>query len=137
MHGPIGAIELFHGYTYSGHPLACAAALATLDTYAEEALFGCADRKGQAWEDALHSLRGLPNVIDIGNVGMIGGIELAARSGAPGARGYEVFSRCFHDLDLMVRETGDIIALSPPLIIERDHMASIVSRLADAIRATA
>ena len=137
MHGPAGAIELFHGYTYSGHPLAAAAALATLDTYAEESLFLRAEQLGQVWEDALHGLRGLPHVIDIRNVGMIGGIELAARPEAPGARAYEVFSRCFHELDLLVRVTGDIIALSPPLIIETDQVASIVSRLADAIRATA
>jgi beta-alanine--pyruvate transaminase len=136
MHGPEGAIELFHGYTYSGHPLAAAAGLATLDTYAEEGLFGRALELGQAWEDALHGLRGLPNVIDIRNFGLIGGIELAPRPGAPGARAFEVFTRCFHDHDLLVRVTGDIIALSPPLILGRDHMDAIVGRLAEAIAET-
>jgi beta-alanine--pyruvate transaminase len=136
MHGPAGAIELFHGYTYSGHPLAAAAGLATLDTYAEEGLFARALQLEPAWEEALHGLRGLPNVIDIRNIGLIGGVELAPRAGAPGTRGYEVFTRCFHDKDLLVRVTGDIIALSPPLILERDHMAAIVGRLAEAIRET-
>jgi beta-alanine--pyruvate transaminase len=136
MHGPAGAIELFHGYTYSGHPLAAAAGLATLDTYAEEGLFARALQLEPAWEEALHGLRGLPNVIDIRNIGLIGGVELAPRAGAPGTRGYEVFTRCFHDKDLLVRVTGDIIALSPPLILERDHMAAIVGRLAQAIRET-
>ncbi len=137
MHGPAGVIELFHGYTYSGHPVACAAALATLDTYAEESLFERALELGDDWQEALHGLRGLPNVIDIRNLGLIGGIELAARPGAPGARAYEVFTRCFHDKGLLIRVTGDIIALSPPLIIERDHMATIVGRLAEAISETA
>ena len=136
MHGPAGMIELFHGYTYSGHPVACAAAIATLDTYREEGLFQRAIELGQAWEDALHGLRGLPNVIDIRNFGLIGGIELKPRDNAPGARAYEVFTRCFHDHDLMVRVTGDIIAMSPPLILDRDHIGRIVERLAAAIQAT-
>ncbi len=136
MHGPAGMIELFHGYTYSGHPVACAAAIATLDTYREEGLFQRAIELGQAWEDALHGLRGLPNVIDIRNFGLIGGIELKPRDNAPGARAYEVFTRCFHDHDLMVRVTGDIIAMSPPLILDRGHIGRIVERLAAAIQAT-
>src|SRR3546814_9887147 len=93
MHGPQGAIELFHGYTYSGHPLACAAALAALDVYAEENLFDKAISLGEYWENALPSLKGLPNVIDIRNFGLIGAIELAPRDSAPGTRGYEVFTR--------------------------------------------
>ncbi len=135
MQGPPGAIELFHGYTYSGHPLAAAAALATLDTYAEEGLFERAIEHGGYWEQALHSLRGLEHVIDIRNYGLIGGIELAPRPGAPGARAYEVFTRCFHDQNLLIRVTGDIIALSPPLIIERSHIDRIVETLQDVIRA--
>jgi beta-alanine--pyruvate transaminase len=137
MQGPEAAIDLFHGYTYSGHPLACAAALAALDTYEEEKLFEKAISLGPVWEDALHELRGLPNVIDIRNFGLVGAVELSAREGAPGARGFEVFTRCFHDHDLMVRVTGDVIALSPPLILEHSHIEAIVSRLAKAIRATA
>ena len=137
MHGPEGGIELFHGYTYSGHPVACAAALATLDIYAEEKLFDQAIELGQYWEDALHSLKDLPNVIDIRNFGLIGAVELSSRPGAIGARAYEVFTRCFHDKDLLIRTTGDVIALSPPLIIQRPHIDSLFQRLAEAIRETA
>ena len=137
MQGPDGAIELFHGYTYSGHPVACAAALATLDTYAQDGLFEQAKTLGPAWEAALHSLRGLPNVIDIRNYGLVGAVELAPRAGAPGARGYDVFARCFHEQALMVRVTGDTIALSPPLILEQAHIGEIVEKLGAAIRATA
>ncbi len=137
MHGPEGAIELFHGYTYSGHPVACAAALATLDIYAEENLFDKAIDLGQYWEDALHALKELPNVIDIRNFGLIGAVELASRPGAVGARAYEVFTRCFHDKDLLIRTTGDVIALSPPLIIQRPHIDALFQRLAEAIRETA
>jgi beta-alanine--pyruvate transaminase len=137
MQGPESAIDLFHGYTYSGHPLACAAALAALDTYEEEKLFDKALALGPTWEDALHGLRELPNVVDIRNFGLVGAIELAPREGAPGARAFEVFTRCFHEQDLTVRVTGDVIALSPPLILQTGHIEAIVSRLARAIRATA
>jgi beta-alanine--pyruvate transaminase len=136
MQGPEAAIDLFHGYTYSGHPLSCAAALAALDTYEEEGLFEKAASLGPAWEDALHELRGLPNVIDIRNFGVVGAVELAPRPGAPGARGYEAFTRCFHVHDLLVRVTGDIIAVAPPLILGPAHIGAIASRLAEAIRAT-
>ncbi|PZO07539.1 MAG: aspartate aminotransferase family protein [Lysobacteraceae bacterium] len=137
MHGPAGAIELFHGYTYSGHPLACAAALATLDTYRDENLFEKAIELGQYWEDAIHALKGLPNVIDIRNFGLIGAVELAPREGAPGARGYDAFNHAFHEQNLMVRCTGDVLALSPPLILQKDHIDLIFDRLAATIRATA
>jgi beta-alanine--pyruvate transaminase len=137
MQGPAGAIELFHGYTYSGHPLACAAALATLDVYGEENLFDAAIALGEAWEDAIHGLRGLPNVVDIRNFGLVGAVELAPREGAPGSRGFEVFQRAFHEHDLLVRCTGDVIALSPPLILDRTHIGRIFERLAATIRATA
>lgn len=136
-HGPDGAIDLFHGYTYSGHPLACAAALATLDTYAEENLFDRAIDLGPYWEDAIHSLRGLPNVVDIRNFGLVGAIELSPRPGAPGARAYEVFTRAFHEGNLLTRVTGDVIALSPPLIVERQHIDQIFGILSDIIRTTA
>jgi beta-alanine--pyruvate transaminase len=137
MHGPEGAIELFHGYTYSGHPLACAAAIATLDVYAEENLFNKAIELGQYWEDSIHKLKGLPNVVDIRNFGLIGAIELAPRSNAVGARAFDVFNKCFHDKNLLIRTTGDIIALSPPLILQKSHIDEIFSRLADAIKETA
>jgi len=137
MHGPEGVIELFHGYTYSGHPVACAAALATLDIYQEEKLFDRAIELGQYWEDAIHALKGLPNVIDIRNFGLIGAIELSSRPGAVGARAYEVFTRCFHDKDVLIRTTGDVIALSPPLIIEKSHIDQLFERIAEAMRETA
>ncbi|WP_161525172.1 aspartate aminotransferase family protein [Xanthomonas albilineans] len=135
-HGPAAAIDLFHGYTYSGHPLACAAALATLETYAEENLFDKAIELGAAWEQAIHALRGLPHVIDIRNFGLIGAIELAPREGAPGARAYDIFERCFHEGDLLIRVNGDTIALSPPLIVERAHIERMFSVLAEMIRNT-
>jgi beta-alanine--pyruvate transaminase len=91
MQAPPQAIELFHGYTYSGHPLACAAALATLEVYAEERLFERAIELGEYWQERLHALQGLPNVIDIRNFGLVGAVELAPRRDAPGSRGYEVF----------------------------------------------
>ncbi len=137
MSGPDNAIDMFHGYTYSGHPLACAAALATLDTYEEENLFDKALSLGDYWQEALHSLKGLPNVIDIRNFGLVGAIELAPRPGAPGTRAYDVFARAFHEGHLLTRVTGDVIALSPPLIVEKDHIDRIVNVLADTIRATA
>ena len=137
MNGPDGAIELFHGYTYSGHPVACAAAIATLDIYAEENLFDKAIELGPYWEDAIHALKGLPNVVDIRNFGLIGAIELAPRPDAPGTRGYDVFNKCFHEKDLLIRVTGDVIALSPPLILDKSHIDQIFGRIAEAIRETA
>ena len=137
MLGPEGMIDLFHGYTYSGHPLACAAALATLDTYAEENLFEKAIELGPYWEEKIHELRDLPNVVDVRNFGLIGAIELAPRDGVAGARGYDAFTRCFHEKDLLVRTTGDVIALSPPLILDRGHVDQIFGRVAEAIRETA
>ncbi len=137
MQGPEAAIELFHGYTYSGHPLACAAAIATLDVYAEENLFNKAIELGGYWEDAIHSLKGLPNVIDIRNFGLIGAIELSPRANAVGSRAFDVFNKCFHEKDLLIRTTGDTIALSPPLILDKTHIDEIFNRLADAIKETA
>jgi len=136
MHGPENAIELFHGYTYSGHPVAAAAALAALDVYRDEGLFERALTHEAAWADALHGLRGLPHVVDIRGIGLVGAIELASRPGAPGARAYEVFTRAFHQHDLLIRVTGDTIALSPPLVIEPAQIERIFSTLADIIRAT-
>jgi beta-alanine--pyruvate transaminase len=136
MNGPAGAIELFHGYTYSAHVLACAAALATLDTYEEEGIFAHAGEMSPYFEDAVHSLKGLPHVIDIRNLGMVAGVELASRPGAVGARAYDVFTACFQ-AGLLVRVTGDIIALSPPLIAERAHVDEIVGVLGDVIKAVA
>ena len=136
MQGPENAIELFHGYTYSAHPVACAAALATLDVYTKEGLLTRAASLAPEWESAVHSLRGLPHVIDVRNYGLIGAVELEPRQGKPGARAFEVFLKCF-ERGVMVRQTGDIIALSPPLIIEPKHVARIVETLAAVIRESA
>jgi beta-alanine--pyruvate transaminase len=136
MQGPENAIELFHGYTYSAHPAACAAALATLDIYAKEGLLTRAATLSPQWEDAVHSLRGVPNVIDVRNYGLIAGIELEPRAGKPGARAFEVFLKCF-ERGVMVRQTGDVIALSPPLIIEPKQIAQIIETLTGVIRETA
>lgn len=127
-------IELFHGYTYSGHPVACAAALATLDLYQREGLFDRAGELGDYWADAAHSLRGLPHVIDVRTIGLVAGIEFAPRPGAPTKRAMELFHACF-DAGLLVRATGDIIALSPPLILERTHIDQMFGMLAEQIRA--
>ncbi|HEU0199272.1 MAG TPA: aspartate aminotransferase family protein [Burkholderiaceae bacterium] len=122
---PEGQIEFLHGYTYSGHPLAAAAAVATQKLYAEEKLFDRAREMAPHFEAALHSLKGARHVIDIRNLGLVGGIELEPRAGAPGKRAYDAFVRCF-EAGVLVRYTGDIIALSPPLIIERGQIERIV-----------
>ncbi len=127
--GPDHAIELFHGFTYSGHPVATAAALAALDTYREERLFENAAELAPHFEEAVHSLRDCPNVIDIRNLGLMAAVELSPREGAPGARGYEAMVRAFFDHDMMIRITGDTIALSPPLIAGRADVDEMVGRL--------
>jgi len=132
MNGPEHLIEFFHGYTYSGHPLACAAALATLDTYAEEGLLTRGREMAGFFEEAVHTLGGLPNVIDVRNLGLVGGIELAPIAGEPGKRAFQVFLDCWEH-GVLVRNTGDTIALSPPLIIEKQHIEHIVGTLAGAI----
>jgi len=129
MQGSENVIELFHGYTYSGHPLACAAALATLDIYAEEGLFDRARDLSGYWEAAMHSLKGQPHVIDIRNLGLVAGIELEPIAGKPGARAFDLFVRCYEQ-GLLTRTTGDIIALSPPLIIEKHQIDQIVETIA-------
>ena len=131
-----GGIELFHGYTYSGHPLAAAAGLATLELYAHEGLFDRAASLESYWADGVHALRGRPNVIDLRNIGLVGAIELEPRPGAPGARGFEAFLKCF-EMGVLVRSTADTIALSPPLIVERPEIDRIFEVLADALRAVA
>jgi beta-alanine--pyruvate transaminase len=131
MQGPSGGIEFFHGYTYSGHPLAAAAGLATLDLYQGEGLFERARMHAPHWEQAIHGMQGLPHIIDIRNIGLMGAIELEPRADAPGARGAEAFARAW-DAGLLIRVTGDIIALSPPLIIgakEIDRIFSILGRV--------
>jgi beta-alanine--pyruvate transaminase len=125
---PAGQIEFLHGYTYSGHPLACAAVVATQKLYADEKLFERARAMEPVFEAALHSLRGARHVIDIRNLGLVGGIELEPRAGAPGARALEAHIKCF-EAGALVRFTGDIIALSPPLIIEKDHIERLIETI--------
>jgi beta-alanine--pyruvate transaminase len=129
-------IDFFHGYTYSGHPVACAAALATLNIYEREGLLTRAGELNAYWEQAAHSLRGLPNVVDIRNLGLVAGIELEAIPGKVGARGYEVFVKCF-ETGLLVRGAGDTIALSPPLIISKPQIDQLFGLFTDAVRAAA
>lgn len=133
MSGAENAIELFHGYTYSGHPVACAASLATLDIYEQEGLFQRSQELSGYWEEAVHSLKGLPHVIDIRNLGLVAGIELAAIPGKVGARGFDCFLRCY-EKGLLIRTTGDIIALSPPLIIEKHHIDQMIEMLTDILK---
>ena len=133
MDGPENMIELFHGYTYSGNPVAAAAGLATLDTYREEGLLERGSELAAYWEDAAHSLRGLPHVIDIRNLGLIAGIELQPIEGRPTARAFEAFLRAY-DRGILIRTTGDIIALSPPLIISKDQIDQLFGTLADVLR---
>jgi beta-alanine--pyruvate transaminase len=133
MNGPEHLIEFFHGYTYSAHPLACAAALATLETYADDGLLTRAQQLQGHFADALHSLKGLPNVIDIRNIGLVGGIELAPLPGEPAKRAFNVFLDCWEQ-GVLVRTTGDTVALSPPLIIDKPQIDRLVDAVGGAIK---
>ena len=136
MTGPEHAIELFHGYTYSGHPLACAAGLATLDLYRAEGLFERARELSPYWEQAVHSLKGAPHVIDIRNLGIIGAIEVEPLPNAPAKRAFDVFLRCYEQ-GVLIRTTGDIIALSPPLIVQKSQIDRIVETIGGALKQAA
>jgi len=136
MKGPEPMIELFHGYTYSGHPMASAAASATLDLYRAEQLFDRAKSIAPYLEEAIHSLEKHPNVIDVRNLGLIAIVEVAPRPGKPGARGYDVFVDCFQK-GVLVRAAGDTLALSPPLIVEKSHVDQMVGTLGDALERAA
>ena len=136
MHGPEHAIELFHGYTYSGNPVASAAAIATLDTYAEDGLLTRAAALEKHWEEALHGLAGHPHVVDIRNMGLIGAVELAPIEGEPGKRGFDAFVRAF-EAGILIRVTGDIIALSPPLIISEAQIDELIGTLGRVLKAAA
>jgi beta-alanine--pyruvate transaminase len=133
MQGPENAIELFHGYTYSGHPVACAAALAAQQVYRRDGLLTRAKEIGPYWEDAVHSLRGLPHVIDIRNLGLVAGIELDSRAGAIGARAFDVFRKAF-ERGALIRVSGDVIALSPPLIIEKQQIDELIGIVSEVLR---
>ncbi|MFD1156020.1 aspartate aminotransferase family protein [Undibacterium aquatile] len=134
LQSPAG-IEFFHGYTYSGHPLACAAGLASLKVFKEEKVLEHAQSMTTYWEDALHSLKGLPHVIDLRNVGLIGAIELASIPGKVGARAMAVYKQAFAE-GVLIRTTGDIIALSPPLVLEKKHIDDLFGKLADILKKT-
>lgn len=136
MTGPESQIELFHGYTYSAHPVACAAGIATLDIYKSEGLLTRGASLSDYWRDSLHALKDLPNVIDIRNCGLMGAVELAPRKDAPAARGYDVMVDCF-SRGLYLRQSGDAFAMSPPLIVEKNQIDEIVSILSDAIKRVA
>ncbi|TGQ69763.1 aspartate aminotransferase family protein [Mesorhizobium sp. M00.F.Ca.ET.186.01.1.1] len=133
MTGPEHMIEFFHGYTYSGNPIACAAALGTLDTYKEEGLLARGEELAPYWEDALHSLKGEPHVIDIRNIGLIGAIELAPIAGSPTKRAFSAFVKAF-ERGALIRTTGDIIALSPPLIITKGQINELIDHVREVLR---
>jgi beta-alanine--pyruvate transaminase len=126
-------VELFHGYTYSAHPLACAAAVATLQVYEDDSLFQRVADLAPYWEEAIHGLKGLPNVIDIRNMGLVGAIELAGADGAPGRRGNDAMVKAYAN-GLMIRVAADTIAMSPPYIIEKEEIDTMMSIVADVIR---
>ncbi len=127
------SIDLFHGYTYTAHPLAAAAAIASMDVYRKEGLIERAAGMASYWEEALHSLQGVGSIIDIRTIGLMAGIEMESRNGKIGARGYDVFTDAFHGYNLLVRITGDTIALSPPLIVETEQIDRMVSILREII----
>ena len=133
MENADGPMELFLGYTYSANPMACAAALATLQSYEKNDLFNRAAQLAPHWENRLHELKGLPNVVDIRNLGLVGAIELAPREGAPGARAFEAMKLAW-DAGLMIRITGDIIALSPPLIISEAEIDTLFEKMGDVLK---
>jgi beta-alanine--pyruvate transaminase len=134
--GAAAGIEFFHGYTYSGHPLAAAAAVATMDVYENDKLFERAAKIAPHFEKAIHGLHDAPNVLDIRNLGLVGGVELKPREGKPGARGYEVFVKCF-EKGVLVRCTGDILAFSPPLIVDEQQIDHLFGTVAEALKETA
>jgi beta-alanine--pyruvate transaminase len=134
MTGPEHAIELFHGYTYSGHPVACAAGMATLEIYEREGLLVRAAEMADYWQEAAHSLADKPHVKDVRNLGLIAGIELESRPDSPGTRAFDVHVECFNR-GVLVRMTGDIIAMSPPLIIEKQHIDELFGTLGEVLEA--
>ena len=132
MTGPDHMIELFHGYTYSAHPLACAAGLATLDVYAEEGLLTRGTELAEHWQEALHSLRDCPHVIDIRNIGLIGAVELAPIEGEPAKRAFNAFLKAYES-GILIRTTGDTIAMSPPLIISKNQIDELIGTLREVL----
>jgi len=132
MQGGEYGVEFMHGYTYSGHPLACASALATLEVYKEEKLFEASAKLEKTWSDALHSLKGAPHIIDIRTIGLMGGIELNPGTRNPPhemSRAMETFDKMFFEQNVVLRFTGNVIAMSPPLIINESQIDEIVTKL--------
>lgn len=125
---PASQIELFHGYTYSAHPLACAAALAAMDVYEQEDLYGRVRKLAPVWAESSHSLQGAPHVCDVRSIGLLAGIDLQPRDGAPGSRGAEVGQRCF-EAGMLVRNSGDTLLFSPPLVITEEQIARVFETL--------
>ena len=136
MKAPGGGVEFLHGYTYSGHPLACAAGIAALQTYEEEDLFNRSATLASDFENGVHSLKGLPNVVDCRNLGLIGAVELSSRPGKYGERGYEVFEKCW-ERGVFVRPVGDSLAFCPPLIIDQANLQKLFSTVADVLKSLA
>jgi beta-alanine--pyruvate transaminase len=136
MTGPEHMIELFHGYTYSGNPIASAAGIATLETYREEGLFERAAEIAPYWQEALHSLKGLPHVIDIRNLGLIGAVELDPIAGEPTKRAFTAFLNAY-EKGILIRTTGDIIAMSPPLIVSKTQIDELIGKLGDVLKGLA
>ena len=137
MSGPEHMVELFHGYTYSGHPLAVAAGLATLDIYREEGLFERARSLEAGFADAMLSLKGQPNVVDIRPIGLMCGIDLEPIAGKPGLRGYDAIERMYHEHDLYCRVTADTLVIAPPLIVSEAQIGEIVDRIGRVLKAVA
>ena len=136
MNGPDNMVELFHGYTYSAHPLATAAALAALDVYQNNGLFTRGQELAPAFEDAAHSLKGLPNVIDVRNIGLMAAVELAPRPGKPAGRAYDVFLQCY-ERGVLTRYVGETLTFSPPLIAEKKHIEQMFGTLAEVVKSVA
>jgi beta-alanine--pyruvate transaminase len=137
MRGPEHVIELFHGYTYSAHPLACAAGLAALDLYEREDLFGRALRLEEKFGDAFQALRDLPNVQDIRTIGLVAAVDLAPIEGSPGLRGYRALEHAFHEAGMMVRVTADTMVATPPLIVSEAQIGELAAKFEQVIRAVA
>jgi beta-alanine--pyruvate transaminase len=137
MRGPEHMIELFHGYTYSAHPLAVAAGLATLELYREEDLFNRAKQLEPKWIDAAMTLKDVPGVLDIRTCGLTAAIDLTSRPDAFGKRAFEIMDRAFHERDLMIRSLGETLVLTPPLIISEAQIGEIFDKIATLIRETA
>jgi beta-alanine--pyruvate transaminase len=137
MKGPDYMVELFHGYTYSAHPLACAAGLATLDLYRDEDLFARANKLEAKWADAAMTLKGLPNVLDVRQVGLTAAVDLASKPDSVGRRGYDAMEKGFHEQGIMMRTAGDTLVVTPPLTVSEAQIGEIFDKLGTLIKQVA